>query len=414
VSRVIFRCMLLGFVRDRAALAMSFALPVVFFLVFAAIFAGAGGEHLRVRLAVADEVGSEASQRLLRALARSSAVEPVGEVPLPAARVEELVRSGGADAGLIVRTEAEPLGELGGLGAPPLLLLVDPTRAVAGRVVAGLAQEAYFAALPDVALGGVVGLIDSQLVELSAPQRERLGEEIADLRREALEADARGEAGASAFSSLVETRAVRQPRQAGDHVAYYAGAVAILFLLFSAVHGALSVLEERDSGVLDRVLAGPSGSAALVDGKFLFLVVLGFAQVSAIFVVAWLLHGVDFPGRWLRASAVSLAASAAAAGLALALTTTCRTRRQAQTLANMAILIVSAVGGSMVPRFFMPPWMRDLGWITPNTWALEAWSAVFWRDSPLSAVALPLGLLALTGAAGLAVARLAARRWETL
>jgi ABC-2 type transport system permease protein len=407
--------MWLGFLRDRAALAMSFALPVAFFLVFAAIFAGASGQHLRLKLAFADEVGSEASQRLLRALARSPAVEPISATPLATREVHELVRSGAVDAGVVVRAEAAPLGELGGLGAPPLLLLTDPTRAVAARVVEGLAQEAFFAALPDVALAGVVGLIESQLVELSPEQRALLAGEIAALRDDALEAERSGEpAGSGSFAGLVEAREVTQARQAGDHVAYYAGAVAILFLLFSAVHGALSVLEERESGVLDRLLAGPAGSAALIDGKFLFLVALGFAQVSLIFVVAWLLHGVDLPGRLVRASAVSLAASAAAAGLALALTTTCRTRRQAQTLANMAILIVSAMGGSMVPRFFMPPWMRDLGWLTPNTWALEAWTAVFWRDAPFGPLALPIGLLLLTAAAGLVVARVAARRWEQL
>jgi ABC-2 type transport system permease protein len=407
--------MLLGFLRDRAALAMSFALPIAFFLGFAAIFAGASGQHLRLKLAFADEVGSEASQRLLRAIARSLAVEPLSLEPLATGAVEELVRRGSIDAGLIVRAEAAPLGELGGLGAPPLLLLTDPTRAVAARVVAGLAQEAFFESLPDVALGGVVGLIETQLVELNPEQRSALAVEIAALREEALAAEARGGGGGGgSFAQLVEAREVSQPRQGSDHVAYYAGAVAILFLLFSATHGALSVLEERESGVLDRVLAGPAGSAALIDGKFLFLVALGFAQVSVIFVVAWLLHGVDLPGRIGRASAVTLAASAAAAGLALALTTSCRTRRQAQTLANMAILIVSAVGGSMVPRFFMPAWMRDLGWLTPNTWALEAWTAVFWRDAAVAELLLPLSLLALTGGAGLALARAAARGWEQL
>ena len=33
--------------------------------------------------------------------------------------------------------------------------------------------------------------------------------------------------------------------------------VAVLFLLFSAVHGAITLLEEKDSGILDRILAGP-------------------------------------------------------------------------------------------------------------------------------------------------------------
>ena len=53
----------------------------------------------------------------------------------------------------------------------------------------------------------------------------------------------------------------------------------------------------------------------------------------------------------------------------------------------------------------MPLWMRDLGWITPNTWVLEAYSAVFWRDAGLGEVLLPCGLLAALGLVSLLAAQ---------
>ena len=71
-----------------------------------------------------------------------------------------------------------------------------------------------------------------------------------------------------------------------------------------------------------------------------------------------------------------------AAGLGLLLVTGCRTRAQAQVLPTVVILIMSAIGGSMVPRFFMPQWLQQLGWRHANTWALEAYSGVFWRSEP--------------------------------
>ena len=80
----------------------------------------------------------------------------------------------------------------------------------------------------------------------------------------------------------------------------------------------------------------------------------------------------------------------------------------------MAILIVSAIGGSMVPRFFMPPLMQSLGWLTPNTWGLEAYASVFWREAPLSALSVTLLLLTGAGLLGLALARRLARRWEVI
>jgi ABC-2 type transport system permease protein len=406
--------MWLSLVRDRSAIAMSAFLPVVFFLVFAAIFAGTSGEHLRVRIAYADEVESEASRRLLAALAEEAALEPVAEGPLPTERVIELVTNGSADAGLIIRAAAEPLGSVGGFGAPPLRLVTDPTRAVAARLVAGLAQKAYFTWLPDVALGGIVDFIDIDFVRLQPEQRLEIDRRLEELRVETLAAATDPSDRRRGFEELVDFDTIERAARGRNHVAYYAGGVAILFLLFSAVHGALSMFEERDSGILDRILAGPGRSAALVDGKFLFIVAQGFAQVSIIFVVAWLVYGVDLPGRALGYGIVTLAAATAAAGIALALTSACSTARQAQTLTNVAILITSAIGGSMVPRFFMPQWVQDLGWLTPTTWALEAYTRVFWRAEPLVALTVPVSMLLAIGLLGLWLARRAARRWESL
>jgi ABC-2 type transport system permease protein len=145
-----------------------------------------------------------------------------------------------------------------------------------------------------------------------------------------------------------------------------------------------------------------------------FLVVQGIAQVSVIFVTAWLVHGVDLPGHLGGCLAVTAAASFSAAGLALALTTACATRRQAQAFANVAILMLSALGGSMVPRFFMPPLLQRIGWLTPNTWALEAYASVFWREQGPAQLVLPVGLLLASGACGALVALRLARRHETL
>ena len=410
MSLAVFRTMLLGLVRDRAALAMSFVLPAVFFLIFAAIFAGATGEQLRLEVAVADEVGDEISRRLLRAVGEDPALSLVGGGSLSRDQVRDWVRRGTADVGLVIRSGGEPLDRLGGFGPPPLIIISDPVRGVAVPMLEGQIQKAYFTALPDIALGAVMGLMEDQFIELEDGQRADLAAGLDELRAEA-------EAGAATgwgFEALFEEESVAGRSAAANHVAYYAGAVAILFLLFSSVHGAISLIEERDSGVLDRILAGPGRTAVLVDGKFWFLVAQGFVQVGVIFVIAWIVHGVDLLGHLLPWAVTTLLAAAAAAALALTLAAACRSKRQAQTLANVAILVLSALGGSMVPRFFMPELLQDLGWLTPNTWALEAYTGIFWRDAPLGSLLLPWAMLAAAAAAGLWIARRLARRLEIL
>jgi ABC-2 type transport system permease protein len=83
---------------------------------------------------------------------------------------------------------------------------------------------------------------------------------------------------------------------------------------------------------------------------------------------------------------------------------------QAQNLTTILVLILSVVGGSMVPRFFMPPWLRELGWLTPNTWVLEAYSGIFWRGEGLVDLVMPCALLLTVGLFGLAGAQIIAAR----
>ncbi|MGD9253181.1 MAG: ABC transporter permease [Holophagae bacterium] len=410
MSLAVFRAMLISLVRDRAALAMSFILPVLFFLIFAAIFAGATGQQLRLKLAVADELQDEISARLVEALDEDPGLLIVGDGTLEPEVVRDWVRRGTADIGLIVRADGDPLDSLGGFGPSPLVVVSDPVRGAAVPMLKGQIQKAYFSALPDVALDGVVGLIEDQFIELSDDQRTDLEAGFEELR---LEAEA-GEVSGWGFEDLFEDEAVAGQSAAQNHVAYYAGAVAMLFLLFSAVHGAISLIEERDSGILDRILAGPGRIGVLVNGKFFFLVVQGFVQVGIIFVVAWLVHGVDLPGHAVSWAVTTVLAAAAASALALLVASACRTRRQAQTLSNVAILVISAVGGSMVPRFFMPEWVQDAGWLTPNTWALEAYTVIFWRDDSVADLMLPWFMLAVAAAVALWLARRSARRLEIL
>jgi ABC-2 type transport system permease protein len=401
VIRAALRATALGFVRDRGALAMAAVVPLAVFLVFATVFAGPG-DRLVLTVAVADEQGSGDAARLRRALERDD-----GRVSLrlracvDGACVREAVRGGRADAGLVFRRGARALGSADLTAPAPLLLVRDRSRAAAAEALAGLVERRFVEALPDAALRGVVELLEDQFVELTPRQRADVDEGLAELRQ--------GDGGAAAPLLAVEDVA---GSVAGDLVAYYAGAVAVMFALFSAAHAALSVLEDRGSPLLERLACSPGRLAPVLYGQFVFLVVLGAAQVLLMFAAGWLVHGVDLPGHLGPTVVVGAAVAAAAGGLALAVTAACRSRRQAEVAGNVTALIASAIGGSMIPRYLMPEALQAAGWATPNAWALQAFTDIYWRAAPLSALALPLAVLWGMGLGGLAVARHLARQWE--
>jgi ABC-2 type transport system permease protein len=73
---------------------------------------------------------------------------------------------------------------------------------------------------------------------------------------------------------------------------------------------------------------------------------------------------------------------------------------------------MSAVGGSMFPQFLMPPIMLKLGKLTFNSWAIDGFTRVFWRDESVVHLAGPVAALLCGGLALFLLARRFARRWE--
>lgn len=395
MSLAMFRVMLLDLWRDRPALVMTFLLPSVVFLIFSAVFAGATGLDLKLKVAVADAAHTPASQRLATALLADTDLRAERASPESQAGVEAAVRSGRADAGVLIRADPAAPGA-------PLLILADPSRAVAAPLTEARTREVLQRATPDVLIVRTVRDLAPATGPLTADQRDNIAF--------AVDAAAHDPGKSPEAAPLFDHLNVIGARKGGANIAYYAGAVTILFSLFAATHGALTLVDERRSGIADRILAGRAGMGPVITGKLLFLVAQAAAQAALIFATAQIVYGVAVTahfGLWLVTTAATALASA---GLALGMVALCRTREQAQMLSTFAILILAAVGGSMVPRFLMPAWLQAAGWWTPHAWVIDAYQGLLWRDEGAGGLYKAWMVLALIGAAGFVIAQAAARR----
>lgn len=166
-------------------------------------------------------------------------------------------------------------------------------------------------------------------------------------------------------------------------IAMYAAGIAVLFLLFACTGHAGTMLDEAESGTLDRILASHAGLLQILGGKWLGIFLMGCLQLTVMFVFADVVFGIELRRHAVGFVVMAVCTSAATSGFALLLATLCRSRAQLNAAATVIILSMSAIGGSMIPRFVMSERMKELGRWSFNAWALDGFQKVFWFRTPL-------------------------------
>jgi ABC-2 type transport system permease protein len=417
--------------RDRVAQAMTFLLPILFFSIFASVFGGRGRDGMsRVPVAVADEDRSETSRRLIRALEQEKSLRvrttarPAGaprdaaEIPLDRARAEGLVKDGDLSVALVIPAGLDTsLARFDG-GGQAITMLSDPSDPIAPQMVAGLLQKVVMTAAPGMMAKNGIGEFERHSGPLTPQQREAMDTWLPMLEQQSLGApdsagSDSGQAGAG-FSGLVRIESVEVLGDKKDDamVSFYAAGIAVMFLLFSASSAGGALLDEVDSGTLDRVLTSSVGMTGLLAGKWVYVTLLGVLQICVMFLWGRLAFGLDLFHHLPGFAVMTVVTAATAAGFGLVLATLCRTRQQLGGISTIVILSISAVGGSMFPRFLMSEGMQKMGLFAFNAWALDGYIKVFWRNARVIELAPQVGVLLAFMAAFLIVARLMARRWE--
>jgi len=109
---------------------------------------------------------------------------------------------------------------------------------------------------------------------------------------------------------------------------------------------------------------------------------------------------------------MTAATSLSVAAFGMLLASISHTRAQQAATGTLLILTMSAVGGSMFPKFLMPPLMLKFGLLTFNSWAIEGYTKVFWRDEPVAHLLPQMAALLVGGLLLFLLARRFAKRWE--
>jgi len=398
---------------NRSELLLTFLVPILFFSIFALIFGsrGTSGASIpRIKVALSDRTASPVSQRSIELLREQSSIRVTDPhsalmhadslernlAKLVEPHVaEELVRRGSVSAAVIF-SAPQTEGSF-----PEIQLLTDSYDQVSGQVLSALVQKSVMTAFSEEQRKAVVPMP-------SAPPS------VQAVAFSSSEANAPKAVASAAFLAppSIECIDILGGKKTNPVIAMYAAGIAVMFLLFSATTASGSLLEERENSTLDRLLCSRLSMDQLLLGKWSYLTIVGILQMVLMFCWGSLVFGIDLFNHIEGFVAMTLVTAGASSSFALLLASLCKSRTQLSWVSTIVILSMSALGGSMVPRYLMSESMQRVGMLTFNAWALEGYNKIFWRDLQLPDIELELGVLTLCGFCFIVAARVFAIRWE--
>jgi ABC-2 type transport system permease protein len=181
---------------------------------------------------------------------------------------------------------------------------------------------------------------------------------------------------------------------------YYAAAMAVMFLLFNATMGAKSILQERSTETLSRLMMSPTSKGSILMGKFYGTLLFALIQMVIFYTATTLFFGVHWGDNILQVMAIGISYSVAVSGLSMTLAAIVSEEKTTDVISGVGIQIFAILGGSMLPIYLFPDSLQMIASITPNKWALSSFldimSGTDWNE-----LLLPIAVLSLMGTASL-------------
>ncbi len=178
---------------------------------------------------------------------------------------------------------------------------------------------------------------------------------------------------------------------------YILPAITIMFLLFIVNIVFEDLLRERESGTLLRMMASPMNLREFIWSKMLTAALLG--MFCTLFLIG--LGAVVFNINWgppLLVFLIVLALNILISGFISVFYTFIRTENQAGSIISSVVIVMSLLGGSMIPVSNFPAPLQMLSRFTVNYWGIQAFfssmtGASLWNLLPVLAGMTAIGLV---------------------
>lgn len=411
--------------RDRAGLALLFAMPLVLITVMALIQDAPFKDYQEIKfdiLTVDNDQGrlGRYIREGLGASGQFNVIDSLNQRPLTETQARQLVAEGdykisitvpkGA-TGEIVSNANKIVNDISKrMGVPAQL----PVKAIAADSLAvqlyfdPAAKKAFKSAIHQ-ALDNFLTQVETDLllerIQLQLRSRDSLSQDTFPAIR--LKAVALRE------TSLGEGK---QIDVISNSVQHNVPAWSIFAMFFIVIPIAGNMIREREDGSLVRMKLIPGNYLSVLTGKLLFFVGICIVQFYLMIMVGLYLLpmmglpklqlGVDHLAGFLVAASIGVTATA----YGILIGTIFKTPNQALNFGAVSIVILSAIGGIWIPLEIMPESMQMIGRLSPLSWGLDAINDIFLRNGHIRLVLPDIAKLLGCGGAMLVVAAVVEQR----
>ena len=418
--RIIYNLLLKDYKRyliDKPAILLTFAVPIVLIIIFGSIYSGGGSPRGKAKIIFVNESNTPTSKLVEEKLDSSSTIRLIKtytpddkkyEIKFDEESAKEYVREGKISAALVLPEDffADTSSSL------KFKFYYDPKNEIESQIIQASVQQILMSQISDL----LPVLMQRKARDyLGGEDAEKFKYDIGNLIGEYFDVSAdtiinsmtnfnpadgsnfssSDSGGSNIFAEIInfESEQLVGKEISNPGVTRIVGGWAMMFLLFTLTGTATSLFEEKQEGSLKRLLCMPVKRSHILWSKYIYSMSLGIIQLMTMFVFSWYIYDVDIFSNFLNLIIVILASAAAAVSFGMIITSFAKSMNQANGVATLIILVMSALGGSWFPIVFFPDWMQVIAKGTITYWSVEAFLQVLWRQADFASIALHIFIL---------------------
>ncbi len=405
------------FIKDKTAMLLTFLVPAVLIIIFGNIFGGSSGERGKAEVIFVNNSDSEIAKLIENKLDSSSSIKLIKKYRIEGTdsiadfteqKAIEFVKAGKISAAVVLPEDF--LSDTS--AAMNIKFYYDPRNEIESSIIQAGIQKTIFSELPQIFpalltrqandilgnkkgekfrtdMAGVVsdyfGIPKDSVLSMTSP----------DVKSSNLAESTSDSTSNSFIDNLIKFDSVQLVGKdiENPQVTRIVGGWAIMFLLFTLTAIATSLFEEKQEGTLKRLLCMPVTRTQILLSKYFFSMIMGIVQLLVLFIFSWAIFNVDIFSNFFNLMIVIIISASAAVSFGMIITSHATSLSQANGIATLLILVMSAVGGAWFPTFLFPDWLQIVAKFTLTYWSVEAFQQILWRHAQLSSITLNLFIL---------------------